>query len=153
MSDLSQNLSASYMREMRARNDSYIIRDVFYSMLKRCYSKKCKNYAIYGGRGISVCDQWRYSFHAFQQWARDNGWAVGLEIDRIDVDGNYEPANCRFVTHRENSRNRRDNKLTVEDAAEIRRLIAEGFTGPQLAKIYGVHHSLIYRIKLNQIWL
>lgn len=155
LAKMSENLSPKTirMRELRASDDSYVLRDAYYGMIKRCYSARCKNYCVYGGRGIRVCDQWRYSFHAFQQWARANGWAKGLQIDRIDVDGDYEPSNCRFVTSRDNNRNRRNNKLTVEQVTEIRRLLMEGFTGPELAKQYGVHHSLIYRIKLNQNWL
>lgn len=153
MSELSQKKSAVTMRRLKATNPDYILRDVYYSMLKRCYSPKQKNFCIYGGRGIRVSDDWRKSFHTFKAWAYANGWKPELEIDRIDVDGHYEPSNCRFVTHRDNSRNRRDNKLTVETVAEIRRLLAEGFTGPRLAKMFSVHHSLIYRIKLNQVWL
>lgn len=141
------------MRKLKLGNADYILRDVYYGMLKRCYSTKCKNYCIYGGRGILVFEEWRKSFHAFKAWAYANGWSPSLEIDRIDVDGNYEPSNCRFVTHRDNSRNRRTGKLNIETVSEIRRLLSEGYAGPQLARMFSVHHSLIYRIKLNQIWL
>jgi hypothetical protein len=153
MNALSNNPHAVYMRSLKASDDSYRLRDVYYGIIKRCYSPRCKNYCIYGGRGVRVCDQWRYSFSTFEQWARENGWKHGLQIDRVDCDGDYEPSNCRFVTSRENNRNRRNNKLNVESVAEIRRLLAEGFSGCKLARMFSVDRSLIYRIKLNKQWV
>ena len=79
-------------------------------MKSRCYNKNMKNYIHYGGRGISVCDEWRYDFKAFHDFAINNGWESGLEIDRTNNDLGYCPGNCRFVTHKENCNNRRENK-------------------------------------------
>ncbi len=81
----------------------------YYNMLKRCYDEKHKDYEHYGGRGISVCEEWRESKQRFMRWCVDNGEKKGLEIDRRDNDGNYEPDNCRFITKRENRNNRRDS--------------------------------------------
>lgn len=81
------------------------------SMKDRCYNKNTKNYHNYGGRGITVCDEWRNNFKSFYDWAIANGWEEGLQIDREDNNGNYEPNNCRFVTNQENSYNRRTTKL------------------------------------------
>lgn len=73
------------------------------AMRERCYKPNKQNYKYYGGRGISVCDEWKSDFMAFAEWAIDNGYADTLELDRIDTDGNYSPDNCRWVTHKENS--------------------------------------------------
>ena len=80
------------------------------NMRVRCYSEKDKRYPHYGGRGITVCDEWRDSFEAFRDWALANGYNDDLTIDRIDPDGNYEPSNCRFITRAENNKNRRKRR-------------------------------------------
>lgn len=67
-------------------------------MKQRCYNPKNKRYGCYGGRGIKVCDDWLNDFQAFYDWAMANGYKDDLSIDRINVNGNYEPANCRWVT-------------------------------------------------------
>lgn len=76
-------------------------------ILQRCTNPKNDGWANYGGRGISVYPKWRY-FEAFAAWAMDNGYSEDLTIDRIDVDGHYEPSNCRFITPRQNTNNRRN---------------------------------------------
>lgn len=82
---------------------------VLHSMKKRCYTVNDKAYKSYGGRGITICDEWKNSPRAFCEWALANGWKQGLHIDRKNVDGNYEPSNCRFVTPRVNSLNKRNS--------------------------------------------
>jgi hypothetical protein len=80
------------------------------SMLTRCGNKKASNYKFYGGRGITVCDEWR-SYIQFKQWAMKNGYLDGLQIDRIDNKSGYTPANCRFVTTKNQARNRTTNRI------------------------------------------
>ena len=80
-------------------------------MKARCTNEKTCNYKEYGGRGISVCDEWSSDFSAFESWSLNNGFSKGLQIDRIDTNGNYEPSNCRWVTPKENGNNRRNNVL------------------------------------------
>lgn len=81
------------------------------NMLIRCYNHNFTYYGNYGGRGVSVCDEWRNDFPAFLRWACGNGYQLGLTLDRIDVNGNYEPSNCRWVTMKVQNNNKRSNRL------------------------------------------
>lgn len=84
--------------------------NVWQTMKSRCENKNRKKYKDYGGRGIKVCDEWQEAIN-FVSWALQNGYKKGLQIDRINVNGDYEPNNCRWVTPKENARNRRNTKL------------------------------------------
>lgn len=77
------------------------------SMKARCNIESCSNYEEYGGRGISVCEEWNSSFEAFRDWALSNGYSDELSIDRVDFNGNYEPSNCRWSDKSMQARNRR----------------------------------------------
>ena len=82
-------------------------------MKARCENAKRGKYKDYGERGIKVCEEWQNA-SVFVLWALENGYADGLQIDRIDNNGDYCPENCRWVTPKENSRNRRNTKyLTI----------------------------------------
>jgi len=86
---------------------------VWNGMKSRCENKKRQKYKDYGARGISICEEWRDA-GAFVNWATKHGYSKGLQIDRINNDGDYSPENCRFVTPVVNSRNRRNAKnLTI----------------------------------------
>ena len=78
-------------------------------IVQRCHNKNSANYANYGGRGIIVCDEWRYSFKTCVRWALVTRFKKSMQIDREDNDGNYEPGNCRWVTNGINQQNKRIN--------------------------------------------
>jgi len=90
---------------------------IWTAMIQRCHNKKTPSYRSYGKRGIQVCDSWRKSFLAF--FADMGPRPAGLSLDRINNDGNYEPANCRWATKHEQARNRRDNvRITLNGATK-----------------------------------
>lgn len=80
-------------------------------MKARCYNVTGERYNDYGGRGIAVCGEWLDSFQTFHDWAIENGYKENLTIDRIDVNGNYEPDNCRWTTSKQQQRNTRSNRV------------------------------------------
>jgi hypothetical protein len=109
-----------WMKEMRAEGltqprithglSNLTIYNSWKTMLHRCENKNDKRYHDYGGRGIKVCDEW-HDVTKFYQWAVQNGYEEGLSIDRIDVNGNYEPSNCRWADRVMQQNNMRNNVL------------------------------------------
>ena len=97
-----------------------------------------------------MCEEWSVSYLAFKLWALGNGYSEGLQIDRIDNDGNYEPANCRWVTPHENTWNRRSSKrrtaLSSEEILNIHKAHSEGASQTEIAHALGVSHDTIWRV-------
>ena len=92
--------------------------NAWYSMKDRCYNEKHKHFKDYGGRGIAICDRWRYSFENF---FKDMGPRPSAKhsIDRIDNDGNYESGNCKWATQTEQTNNTRRNLFLVFDGHRL----------------------------------
>lgn len=107
------------------------------AMRERCNNSHRERYGDYGGRGIKVCDEWNSSAKEFCEWAIANGYKEGLRIDRIDNDGDYCPENCRWITSKENSRNRRNTKYLTLNG--VTKCVSEW------CEIISVNPSTIYR--------
>lgn len=84
---------------------------IWRNIKRRCFYKKSIRYASYGGRGITICNEWLNDFMNFYNWAINNGYTDNLSIDRINVNGNYEPSNCRWVDIKTQQRNTTQNHL------------------------------------------
>lgn len=115
---------------------------IFVGMHTRCENKNSTHYKDYGGRGISVCKEWsgKDGFFNFYKWSMDNGYADNLSIDRIEVNGNYEPSNCRWATMGEQMSNRRCS-LNYNYNGSI-------YSLSEICKMEGLKYSLVYsRIK------
>lgn len=107
-------------------------------MKERCENPNCRDYPLYGGRGIKVCDEWvgERGFEAFNAWALDNGYGDALSIDRVDTNGNYEPANCRWATDTMQANNRRANRRIT--------MRGETKTIAEWCRQYGKNYGTVY---------
>lgn len=113
---------------------------IWRGMKARCLNTNNTSYQLYGGRGISICNEWLNDFSSFQLWALNNGYADNLSIDRIDTNGNYEPNNCRWATATDQNNNKRNNHYLTIDG-EIKTL-------SEWCKIYKVDREKVkYNLK------
>lgn len=97
----------------------HLLYGVWQHMIQRCINPNKSSYKDYGGRGITVCDEWTGSFPVFMKWALSHGWQKGLKIDRRDNNGNYHPDNCRIVTDKVNNNNKRDNRFVTVNGERL----------------------------------
>lgn len=104
------------------------------SIKNRCYNQKTKDYKHYGARGIKICEQWK-DYNNFRKWAIKTGYQDGLTIDRIDVNGNYEPNNCKWITMKEQQRNKRNNRIITYKGKSL--------TLVEWGEIYNIHPDRI----------
>lgn len=121
------------------------LHDIWCAMKDRCYLKSNGGYHNYGGRGIRVCKKWKNNFLSFRKWALENGWESGLTIERIRVNGNYEPTNCKWATMAEQSLNKRDTTY----------IIFNGEKQPLLSVYRNISSPVsidMVRRRLNQDW-
>lgn len=111
----------------------------YYAIRNRCYNENSSRYKDYGGRGIKVYSEWNDNFDNFVEWALSNGYEEGLTIERVDVNGDYCPENCKFITLEEQANNKR-NTVWVEYRGERLSLAT-------LCKNYGLnYHSVHFRL-------
>lgn len=121
-------------------------------MKQRCGNLIFPQYKDYGGRGIKVCNEW-LEFIPFRDWSLNNGYADNLEIDRIDNNLGYSPENCQWITHKENTQNRKTTKLNKEKVIKIReKYETKNFTLKQLAEEYNMHRSVIFYVIKKKTW-
>lgn len=114
--------------------------NIWIDMRKRCFDERFKHYENYGGRGITICDEWNSDFMNFYNWSIENGYDKKLTLDRIDNDGNYTPKNCRWVTRIVQNNNTRKNVFID--------FKGEKYTIAQLARKYGLNpKTIVYRIE------
>lgn len=109
--------------------------EVWKGMKSRCENPKHIGFKDYGGRGISVCEEWRDDFLQFYEWAVGHGYADGLTIDRIDNEKGYSPENCRWVTRAFQNAHKRNNHL-IEFSGQIHTLA-------EWARLTGIDHTVI----------
>jgi hypothetical protein len=117
---------------------------IWKAMVSRCHVESSGSFKDYGGRGITVCDDWRVEPLAFLSWLEENGYEKGLQIDRKDNNGNYHPGNCRLVTQRTNSLNRRNTILVEWEGQEIPLI--------ELAKLHNIKYATLYK-RINELKL
>jgi hypothetical protein len=133
-----------------------ISRHPLYPLLKqvrnRCYCVSTTNYRWYGARGITVCDEWRTDAAAFIAWAQANGYAPGLELDRIDSNGPYAPWNCQFISHTANVRKSRKAKCDEQKAREVRAALANGDSINSIVAAFGLSRAVVSSIKHGKTW-
>lgn len=115
----------------------------WHHMIQRCYYSNCKAYENYGARGISICDDWKNDFMNFYNWSMNNGYQDNLSIDRINVNGNYEPNNCRWADDFTQRRNKRNNKYFC--------INGDMKTITDWAKQYGIKSNVV-RERIKKGW-
>ena len=143
------------MSNIKHKLSEHPLYHIWRQMRQRCSNPNNKRYKSYGKRGISVCKEWQNDFKAFYKFAIDNGWEKGLQIDRIDNNGNYEPSNCRFVDLTTNMQNSTNTKLNWDIVTEIRnaKLLLPNISFTEIAKAYNMSRAQIARIIKNKAWI
>ena len=124
------------------RTDTRLYR-IYRNMLTRCYNSKSMYFNRYGGRGITVCEEWRNDFKSFYEWSMSHGYDDTLTIDRIDNNKGYSPDNCRWITHGEQSANRCNNHIVI--------LNGESRTLSEWCGIYDINYKTV-RDRLRRGW-
>lgn len=109
---------------------------IWKAMKVRCYNLNFKAYPRYGGRGITVCEEWLHDFPAFRAWAMVNGYRDDLTIDRIDNKKGYSPDNCRWATYKQQANNTRRNILITIDG--------ETASVAEICQMRGINQHLVY---------
>lgn len=122
------------------------------NMKHRCYYEKHGSFHRYGGRGITVCPEWKNSFLAFYEYMGKKP-NPKYELDRIDNGGNYEPGNCQWISHKDNSRKTSATKLNLEQVEEIKKIYSKGnITAKAISEMYNVCDNTVNYILKGKCW-
>lgn len=105
-------------------------------MRDRCLNKNDIAFPYYGGRGITICNEWKDNYQTFKDWALNNGYSEDLTIDRIDVNGNYNPDNCRWGTDIEQMNNTRSNRIV--------KYLGQEKTVAEWARLVGIPYNTLF---------
>ena len=117
---------------------------IWANMKDRCLNEKGSHYKDYGERGITVCEEWQNDFMSFYKWATENGYKKGLEVDRINNDGNYSSLNCRWATRSDQNNNKRTTRIIAHGN--------EKMSIAQWARFFNIHPSTINSyVKLHDV--
>lgn len=117
--------------------------NIWKDMRQRCHNENSTSFGRYGGRGVSVCKEWE-DFQNFRTWAIANGYGDDLTIDRIEVNGNYEPGNCRWVDNIIQGNNKRNNPKVAYRGKE--------YTIPELSRLVGIPYATLRKRIIYQGW-
>ena len=129
-----ERISKLNYRHGKSRTRLY---NIWCGMKSRCCDVNCASFPKYGGRGIKICDEWFSDFIAFHDWALKNGYSSNLTIDRIDVNGDYSPENCRWETPKNQSNNTRRTILIS--------YLGETMSIKNLSEQLGINYHRLYK--------
>lgn len=116
---------------------------IWHNMKSRCYNPRTEHFKYYGGKGITICREWQNDFQAFYDWAMSNGYKEGLTIDRIDINGNYEPSNCRWADmYTQNNHTSKNHYITHKGKTK---------TAAEWAKQYGIQRC-VFNNRIRRGW-
>lgn len=135
-------ISSTIARLTKYTHSIPALHNVYTSMIRRCYNKKCKEYPSYGGRGVIVCKSWKSNYQNFLDWALTHGWKRGLQLDKDKLgDGKlYSPQTCCFLTPKENAKYKRKR------VPKYRYLYKGKFRGIQeIATMQGIRYGCLYQ--------
>ncbi len=125
------------------------------AMIERCDNPSNKSYKDYGERGIKIKEMKWYDFSKFKKWAMSNSYDNNLTIERIDVNGNYEPLNCKWITKYQQTLNKRNNRLTKANVIKMRQMKTDGFKNKYIYEYFKNkvnHRSAIDSILRKDRW-
>lgn len=148
--EYAHSLRKGCANHVKHRKSNTRLYSIWNGMKSRCYRTDNRNFRNYGGRGISVCEEWRDNFEVFEEWALSNGYADHLTIDRINNDGNYEPSNCRWATRSEQDANKRVRALRAYKDLYVWEINGVKKSIIEWCAEYGLSRSMVtYRVNVK----